>query len=34
MLEQEHDGMEPVDGFSEPLTDLDYDSKQPEFSDE
>ena len=28
LIEQEFDGME-VDGFSEPLVDWDYESKQP-----
>lgn len=30
MIEQEYDGMEAVDGFSEPMTDLDFESEQPE----
>ena len=29
MIEQEYDGMEAVDGFSEPLTDWDYEDEQP-----
>ena len=28
LIEQEHDGM-AVDSYSEPLTDLDYESEQP-----
>ena len=30
MIEQEYDGMEAVDGFSEPMTDWDFESEQPE----
>ena len=30
MIEQEYDGMEAVDGFSEPLTDWDFETEQPE----
>ncbi len=26
---QQHDGMEAIDGFSEPLTDWDWESPQP-----
>lgn len=29
MIEQEYDGMEAIDGFSEPMTDLDYEDEQP-----
>ena len=34
MIEQEIDGMWAVDGFSEPLTDFDFSSKQPLTNDE
>ena len=29
IIEQEYDGMEAVDGFSQPLTDWDFESPQP-----
>lgn len=29
LIEQEFDGMEAVDGFSEPITDWDYEDEQP-----
>jgi hypothetical protein len=32
MIEQEIDGMWAVDGFSEPMTDLDFNSEQPEIN--
>ena len=32
MIEQEIDGMWAVDGFSEPMTDWDFNSEQPEIN--
>lgn len=29
MIEQEYNGMEAINGFSEPMTDWDYESEQP-----
>jgi hypothetical protein len=29
VIEQEYNGMEVINGFSEPLTDWDYESEQP-----
>lgn len=29
IIEQEHSGMEAIDGFSEPLIDLDFETEQP-----
>lgn len=29
LIEQEYDGMEAPQGFSKPITDLDYESEQP-----
>lgn len=30
LIEQEFDGMEAIDGFSEPLSDWDFETPQPE----